>query len=73
MKVDLADMEFTLPSVTETFSNEEKNVKVTVEVKAYLLPLIALVQKGTKVEDYQSKFNAGCTAPPDLNTGNFVD
>ena len=28
VKVDLADMEFTLPSVTETFSNEEKNVKV---------------------------------------------
>ncbi|XP_063678722.1 uncharacterized protein LOC134814504 isoform X2 [Bolinopsis microptera] len=69
VKVDLADMEFTLPSVTETFSNEDKNVKVTVEVKAYLLPLIALVQKGVQVEDYQTKFNVGCSAPPDLNTG----
>ncbi|KAL5253097.1 hypothetical protein ACHWQZ_G015757 [Mnemiopsis leidyi] len=69
VKVDLADMEFTLPSVTETFSNEEKNVKVTVEVKAYLLPLIAIVQKGEAVDDYQSKFNAGCVPSPDLNTG----
>ena len=41
------------------------------EVKAYLLPLIAIVQKGEVVEDYQSKFNAGCVPSPDLNTGLF--
>ena len=28
LKVDLADMEFSLPSVNESFTNEEKNVKV---------------------------------------------
>lgn len=70
VKVDLADMEFALPSVTESFSNEEKNVKVTVEVKAYLLPLIAIKQDKAVVTDYQSVFSgAACNLNYDFNTG----
>ena len=69
VKVDLSDMEFTLPNVIETFLDEERNVKVTVEVKAYMLPLISLVQKGAQVDDYNTIINPGCSHPADLNTG----
>lgn len=68
--VDLSDMEFTQPNITEEFRNEEKNVLVKVEINAYLLPLISIKQDQTRVIDYRSQFSGmDCDQPKEYSSG----
>jgi len=68
--VDLSDMEFTQPNITQEFKNEEKNVLVTVEINAYLLPLISIKQDKSRVTDYRAQFSGiDCDQPKDYNSG----